>query len=94
MAASLSSVAVTLSKSVWNKNSLIHTFRRISTTAVCLRTQSSSESGGSSVTESTDEFCFVERLIPPTRVPPPPEHTGPARQDGPHPQKRLHHCPT
>ncbi|XP_017344476.1 mitochondrial ribosomal protein L49 [Ictalurus punctatus] len=78
MAASVSSVAVTLSKSLWNKNSLIHNFKRISTTAACLRTHSSSESGGSSVTESTDEFCFVERLIPPTRVPPPPKHTGPA----------------
>ncbi|XP_060752155.1 mitochondrial ribosomal protein L49 [Tachysurus vachellii] len=78
MAASLSSVSVTLSTSVWNKNRLYHTVRRIPTAAACLRTHSSSVRGGSAVTESTDEFCFVERLIPPTRVPPPPKHTGTA----------------
>ncbi|KAI5100136.1 39S ribosomal protein L49, mitochondrial [Silurus meridionalis] len=26
---------------------------------------------------AADEFCFVERLIPPTRVPSPPKHNGP-----------------
>ncbi|KAF5886008.1 39S ribosomal protein L49, mitochondrial, partial [Clarias magur] len=40
-------------------------------------THSSLDTGGS-VIESTDEFCFVERLIPPARVPPPPRHAGPA----------------
>ncbi|KAG7322754.1 hypothetical protein KOW79_014100 [Hemibagrus wyckioides] len=78
MAAAVSSISVTLSKTVWNKNRLLfHTFRRISS-AACLRTHSSSDRGGTSVTESTDEFCFVERLIPPTRIPSPPKHTSPA----------------
>ncbi|KAK3550498.1 hypothetical protein QTP86_031488, partial [Hemibagrus guttatus] len=77
MAAAVSSISVTLSKSVWNKNRLFHTFRRIST-AACLRTHSTSDRGGTSVAESTDEFCFVERLIPPTRIPSPPKHTSPA----------------
>ncbi|KAG7453497.1 39S ribosomal protein L49, mitochondrial [Solea senegalensis] len=29
------------------------------------------------IIESTEEYRFVERLIPPTRVPTPPKHTGP-----------------
>ncbi|XP_059190205.1 mitochondrial ribosomal protein L49 [Centropristis striata] len=29
------------------------------------------------VSESTGEYAFVERLIPPSRVPAPPEHAGP-----------------
>nr|XP_061844193.1 large ribosomal subunit protein mL49-like [Nerophis lumbriciformis] len=29
------------------------------------------------IEESTDEYSFVERLIPPTRVPSPPQHAGP-----------------
>uniref|UniRef100_A0A3P9MND1 Large ribosomal subunit protein mL49 n=1 Tax=Oryzias latipes TaxID=8090 RepID=A0A3P9MND1_ORYLA len=28
--------------------------------------------------ESTEEFVFVERLIPPSRIPDPPKHAGPA----------------
>ncbi|MCJ8742123.1 hypothetical protein PDJAM_G00078560 [Pangasius djambal] len=78
MAASVSSVSVTLNRCVWNKSRLIPAVRRISAAAACLRTHSSSDRGGSSVTESTDEFRFVERLISPTRIPPPPKHTGPA----------------
>ncbi|XP_064182232.1 mitochondrial ribosomal protein L49 [Anguilla rostrata] len=30
------------------------------------------------IVESTDEYNYVERLIPPTRVPTPPKHGGPA----------------
>ncbi|XP_047452507.1 mitochondrial ribosomal protein L49 [Mugil cephalus] len=30
------------------------------------------------ILESTEEYKFVERLIPPTRVPTPPRHAGPA----------------
>uniref|UniRef100_A0A668A9J3 Large ribosomal subunit protein mL49 n=1 Tax=Myripristis murdjan TaxID=586833 RepID=A0A668A9J3_9TELE len=30
------------------------------------------------IVESTEEYKFVERLIPPTRVPTPPKHDGPA----------------
>ncbi|XP_061759083.1 mitochondrial ribosomal protein L49 [Nerophis ophidion] len=30
------------------------------------------------IEESTDEYSFVERLIPPTRVPTPPKHAGPS----------------
>ncbi|KAM4611046.1 large ribosomal subunit protein mL49 [Polymixia lowei] len=37
-----------------------------------------SEVKTSVILESTDEYKFVERLIPPTRVPTPPQHAGPA----------------
>uniref|UniRef100_A0A0E9XKT5 Uncharacterized protein n=1 Tax=Anguilla anguilla TaxID=7936 RepID=A0A0E9XKT5_ANGAN len=30
------------------------------------------------IVESTDEYKYVERLIPPTQVPTPPKHGGPA----------------
>ncbi|KAJ4934442.1 hypothetical protein JOQ06_007237, partial [Pogonophryne albipinna] len=30
------------------------------------------------ISESTEEYKFVERLIPPSRVPTPPKHAGPA----------------
>uniref|UniRef100_A0A3Q0RAY4 Large ribosomal subunit protein mL49 n=1 Tax=Amphilophus citrinellus TaxID=61819 RepID=A0A3Q0RAY4_AMPCI len=31
----------------------------------------------SAIRESTEEYKFVERLIPPSRIPAPPKHTGP-----------------
>ncbi|XP_046716778.1 mitochondrial ribosomal protein L49 [Silurus meridionalis] len=77
MAASLSSACVTLRKCVGNKKRLFVSVRRIFSPEFNSQTHSSSDRGVSSVIESTDEFCFVERLIPPTRVPSPPKHNGP-----------------
>lgn len=57
------------------------------------------------ILESTEEYKFVERLIPPTRVPPPPKHDGPTPSgwippaDSPPPlpymirRSRLHNIP-
>ncbi|XP_034027958.1 39S ribosomal protein L49, mitochondrial [Thalassophryne amazonica] len=36
------------------------------------------ENKNSAILESTEEYKFVERLIPPIRVPDPPRHSGPA----------------
>ncbi|KAK9968331.1 hypothetical protein ABG768_002662 [Culter alburnus] len=44
----------------------------------CLRTQNSPAEGSGGIIESTEEFRFVERLIPPSRIPTPPRHDGPA----------------
>lgn len=38
--------------------------------------QSAPEEGNVAIVESTEEYTYVERLIPPTRVPAPPAHTG------------------
>ncbi|XP_060765196.1 mitochondrial ribosomal protein L49 [Neoarius graeffei] len=78
MAALLRSGSVAVGQCVWNKNTLIHSLRRLCAAAVCLQSHSSSDRGSSSITVSTDEFYFVEQLIPPTHIPPPPKHTGPA----------------
>uniref|UniRef100_A0A3B3Z3D3 Large ribosomal subunit protein mL49 n=1 Tax=Poecilia mexicana TaxID=48701 RepID=A0A3B3Z3D3_9TELE len=57
------------------------------------------------ITESTDEYKFVERLIPPTRIPDPPKHVGvapsgwipPAESPPPLPymirRSRMHNIP-
>ncbi|XP_069036478.1 large ribosomal subunit protein mL49 [Lepisosteus oculatus] len=45
----------------------------VQTRAFC----SSAREQFSPAVESTEEYKYVERLIPPTRVPPPPKHTGP-----------------
>ncbi|KAM3872155.1 large ribosomal subunit protein mL49 [Diretmus argenteus] len=39
---------------------------------------SASQVEPSGILESTEEYKFVERLIPPTRIPTPPKHDGPA----------------
>ncbi|XP_054649980.1 mitochondrial ribosomal protein L49 [Dunckerocampus dactyliophorus] len=42
--------------------------------AVCDTAPETTKAG---IEESTEEYTFVERLIPPTRVPSPPKHAGP-----------------
>ncbi|XP_028839584.1 large ribosomal subunit protein mL49 [Denticeps clupeoides] len=48
--------------------------RNTSTAGVRLQTATEKHQ----VVESTEEYKFVERLIPPTRVPKPPKHDGPS----------------
>nr|XP_055064389.1 mitochondrial ribosomal protein L49 [Misgurnus anguillicaudatus] len=43
----------------------------------CVKAQNSSDRAHG-VIESTAEYSFVERLIPPSRIPNPPKHNGPA----------------
>ncbi|TRY99255.1 hypothetical protein DNTS_022817 [Danionella cerebrum] len=47
-------------------------------TGYCLKGKSTPDEAPSGIIESTEEFKFVERLIPPSRVPVPPKHDGAA----------------
>ncbi|XP_036450211.1 mitochondrial ribosomal protein L49 [Colossoma macropomum] len=44
--------------------------------AACLRSEHSSAGARGAVEESVEEYEYVERLIPPSRIPSPPKHDG------------------
>uniref|UniRef100_A0A3B1KGK1 Large ribosomal subunit protein mL49 n=1 Tax=Astyanax mexicanus TaxID=7994 RepID=A0A3B1KGK1_ASTMX len=74
MAASFRSVLMTLSPGALVVR-FLHVLRYD-----CLsvfQSEHSNVGGKGKVVESTEEYKFVERLIPPTRVPTPPKHEGP-----------------
>ncbi|XP_072514469.1 large ribosomal subunit protein mL49 isoform X2 [Salminus brasiliensis] len=74
MAASFRSVLVALSPGCFVRSGICSPARHVAHVGVCERPEHSR----AGVVESTEEYKFVERLIPPTRVPTPPKHEGSA----------------
>ncbi|XP_062870397.1 mitochondrial ribosomal protein L49 [Trichomycterus rosablanca] len=84
MAASIRGRTVTLSRYLLNKCRLTEKSRNIITVTPCLQVEGSAAGGVGgvgaaggvgAVIESKEEFQYVERLIPPSSIPPPPKHT-------------------
>ncbi|XP_076875655.1 large ribosomal subunit protein mL49 [Brachyhypopomus gauderio] len=61
-------------RSVWVSHRVVNVSRRISTIGTCLRAENSTAGERPAIVESSEEYRFVERLIPPTRVPTPSKH--------------------
>uniref|UniRef100_A0A8C7YNZ3 Large ribosomal subunit protein mL49 n=1 Tax=Oryzias sinensis TaxID=183150 RepID=A0A8C7YNZ3_9TELE len=57
---------------------LVHIHAGSSATGLRFASSSSPQQQNPALIESTEEFVFVERLIPPSRIPDPPKHAGPA----------------
>ncbi|XP_030648480.1 large ribosomal subunit protein mL49 isoform X2 [Chanos chanos] len=63
----------------WITQKALNQTRSISYGGSCLRQAAESAGeGNKGIVESTEEFKFVERLIPPSRIPPPPKYDGPS----------------
>ncbi|XP_041655812.1 mitochondrial ribosomal protein L49 [Cheilinus undulatus] len=69
--------SITLRSSVLRR-SLLGSLRLSAPSAGLRRCSSAPDQTQSGIIESTEEYRFVERLIPPSRVPAPPKHSGPA----------------
>ncbi|RVE70263.1 hypothetical protein OJAV_G00062340 [Oryzias javanicus] len=57
---------------------LLHNHTGFSAAGLRFASRSGPQQQSPALIESTEEFVFVERLIPPSRVPNPPKHAGPA----------------
>ncbi|XP_016381469.1 39S ribosomal protein L49, mitochondrial-like [Sinocyclocheilus rhinocerous] len=77
MAASIRSMSLTVCRAARVAYRASYSVTRSLSTGACLRTESNPAEGSWGFIESTEEFRFVERLIPPSRIPTPPKHDGP-----------------
>eukprot|EP00067_Danio_rerio_P051592 XP_686994.3 39S ribosomal protein L49, mitochondrial [Danio rerio] len=78
MSASVRSMSLTFCRAARVAIRAFNPATRPLSTGYCLRTEIRSDGGSRDIIESTEEFRFVERLIPPSRIPAPPKHDGPA----------------
>ncbi|XP_017581218.2 mitochondrial ribosomal protein L49 [Pygocentrus nattereri] len=77
MAAPFRSVFMTLSPGGLIRSGIAAPAGSVANARACLRSEHSS-TGGRGVDESVDEYKYVERLVPPSRIPSPPKHEGSA----------------
>ncbi|XP_016348918.1 39S ribosomal protein L49, mitochondrial-like [Sinocyclocheilus anshuiensis] len=78
MSASVRSMSLTVCRAATVAYRAFNPATRSLSTGACLRTESNPAEGSRGFIESTEEFRFVERLVPPSRIPTPPKHEGPA----------------
>ncbi|XP_052423891.1 mitochondrial ribosomal protein L49 [Carassius gibelio] len=78
MSASVGSMSLTVCRAARVAYRAFNPATRSLNTGTCLRTERTPAEGSRGFVESTEEFRFVERLVPPSRIPAPPKHEGPA----------------
>ncbi|XP_026863830.2 39S ribosomal protein L49, mitochondrial [Electrophorus electricus] len=78
MAASVRNMALTVTQRLWISHEVASLARRISTVGACLRAENRTPGERTGIVESSEEYRFVERLIPPTCIPTPHKYDGSA----------------
>ncbi|KAL7846271.1 hypothetical protein SRHO_G00212510 [Serrasalmus rhombeus] len=78
MAAPFRSVFMTLGPGGLIRSGIAAPAGSVANVRACLRSEHGSAGGRGAVDESVDEYKYVERLVPPSRIPSPPKHEGSA----------------